>query len=137
MLRYSELLTIDTFEGRLEYLQLDALPGDHTFGVLRKLNQKFYNSPLWKQTRQSIIARDLGYDLAIPGRSIYGRVLVHHLNPIRPQDIYYSVEKVIDPENLITVSFDTHNAIHFGSSIEAPVIFSERTPGDTNLWEKL
>lgn len=135
ILTYNELLEIPTFEERLDYLQLDALPGDMTFGSLRHLNQTFYRSSLWKQVRRAIIARDLGYDLAVPGQMIRGNILVHHLNPITPKDIWLHRECVIDPENLVTVSFDTHNSIHFGAE---PVteVFVERQPSDTQLWRR-
>lgn len=133
VLTYSELLEIPTFEERLQYLQLDAIPGEYTFGPLRDINQKFYASPLWKQVRRAVIARDLGFDLGVPGREIAGRVLVHHINPLTPKDIYYHRDVVVDPENLITVSNDTHLSIHFGFQPIQP-IYEERGPGDTQLW---
>lgn len=133
MLRYSELLELPTFEDRLAYLQLDARPGEQTFGPLRDINQRFYASSVWKRTRAFVIARDLGYDLAIPGQEIHGRVLVHHINPLLPKDIYHSRGVVIDPENLITVSNDTHLSIHYGYRPEHHPI-EDRRPGDTILW---
>lgn len=132
-LTYSELLEIPTFEERVEYLRLDAVPGEQTFGPLRDINQKFYMSSVWRQVRQAVIARDLGYDLAYPGRDIFGRVLVHHLNPLDPKDIYYHRDSVIDPENLITVSHETHLSVHFGYIPEVHISV-ERQPGDTLLW---
>ena len=133
ILTYSELLEIPTFEERIQYLQLDGIPGELTFGPLRDINQKFYSSSLWKQVRQAIIARDLGYDLGVPGREIYGKVLVHHINPLGPKDIYLNRSNIIDPENLITVSNETHLSIHFGyQPIET--IVGDRRPGDTQLW---
>lgn len=133
-LTYSELCAIDSFEERVWYLQLDARPGEQTFGPLRHVNQKFYNSRLWKQVRQAIIARDLGYDLGVPGRAIVGRALVHHINPLEPKDIYYNRPNVIDPENLITVSHDTHLSIHFGADLRQSPTLVHREPGDTQLW---
>jgi hypothetical protein len=133
-LTYSELCEIESFEERLAYLKLDARPGEMTFGPLRDINQKFYNSRLWKQVRQAIIARDLGYDLAYPGREIIGRALVHHINPLEPKDIYHNRPNVIDPENLITVSNPTHLSIHFGAELQKSPTLVHRTPGDTQLW---
>jgi hypothetical protein len=83
-------------------------------------------------TRWSVISRDLGFDLAIPGREILGKVMVHHMNPILPKDLYLGHEEVFDPELLITVSHFTHEAIHFG--VERLDPFIERQPGDTKLW---
>ena len=103
-----------------------------TFGQLRSLNQKFYASRLWKQTREVVIARDLGYDLGIPDRPIFGKVIVHHMNPLRPKDIYHSSEWALDPEFLVTVSHNTHQGIHFGS--QEHELYLERFAGDTKLW---
>lgn len=136
ILTYSELVELQTFEERLEYLRLDSKPGEMTFGPLRDINQKFYNSRLWKQVRQAIIARDLGFDLGVPGYEIFGRALVHHINPLSPKDIYLHRDSVTDPENLITVSNNTHLSIHFGYNHVEPEIV-ERRPGDTRLWEAI
>lgn len=135
-LSYAELIARSTFEERLEYLFLYSTPGDQTFGPLREINQRFYNSSVWKQVRREVIARDLGQDLAIPGRDIFGKVLVHHLNPLRPKDIYYQRENVVDLDNLITVSNSTHLLIHFGREVERRT-HEERRPGDTQLWRPI
>lgn len=133
MRTYSELITIPTFEERLEYLRVNALPGEVTFGVLRKINQKFYSSRLWKRVRAQVIARDLGYDLGVPGYDIYGRVLVHHINPLSPQDVLSNTELTTDLDNLITVSNETHLGIHYGYRPQVPRTV-ERFRGDTKLW---
>lgn len=132
MLTYTDLIMIPTFEDRLEFLRTDGMPSELTFADLRFLNQSFYNSRSWKIVRESVIARDLGFDLAIPGYEISGRVIVHHMNPLIPKDIYFNSEKALDSEFLVTVSNDTHLAIHFGSRI--PANFEDRFSGDTNLW---
>lgn len=131
MRTYTDLITFPTFEGRLAFLRTDGKPSELTFDELRFINQRFYNSRRWKNVRQVVIGRDLGYDLGIPGRDIYGRVLVHHMNPLIPKDLYLNSQIALDPEFLITVSHDTHQAIHFGRSI-ADIM--ERAPGDTKLW---
>lgn len=133
MLTISELITFPTFEERLDYLLLNAKDSQMTFEELRYLNQKFYNSPLWKQIRRQVISRDLGYDLAIPGKEIFGKALVHHMNPIKPKDILYATDRAINPEFLVTVSDETHRAIHYGYVPQPPVVI-ERKPGDTTLW---
>ncbi len=132
ILTYSDLVLLKSFEERLEYLRTDGLPSEITFGALRSLNQRFYTSRIWKQVRAEVIARDLSYDLGIPGRSIFGKVIVHHMNPLRPKDIYHSSELALNSEFLVTVSHGTHQAIHFGSQLPEPEI--ERFPGDTILW---
>ena len=132
MLTYTDLIMIPTFEERIDFLRTDGKPSELIFDKLRFLNQHLYNSKSWKSVRASVIARDLGFDLAIPGREILGRVLVHHMNPLIPKDIYFQMEKVLDPEFLITVSHDTHLAIHFGY-IKADIV-TDRFSGDTKLW---
>lgn len=133
MLTFTELSLLQTYEERLAYLQLDSLPGDMTFGPLREINQKFYRSSFWKQIRQAVIGRDLGFDLGVPGREIFGRVIIHHINPLTPKDIYTCSPALTDLDNLISVSHTTHQAIHFGSNPQ-DLILVERQPGDTNLW---
>lgn len=134
--RYSELSTIPTYEERFKYLQLKGAVGDDTFGYDRYLNQILYNSPEWKRLRNQIIIRDNGRDLGCEGYEIYGRILIHHMNPITVEDIVSRDPIVFDPENLICVSHNTHNAIHYGDEnllIMAPV---ERTKNDTCPWRK-
>ena len=132
--RYSELTTIPTYEERFKYLQLKGAVGNDTFGYDRYLNQILYNSPEWKRLRNQIIIRDNGRDLGCEGYEIYGRILIHHMNPITVDDIVSRDPIVFDPENLICVSHNTHNAIHYGDEnllIMAPV---ERTKNDTCPW---
>jgi hypothetical protein len=132
LLSYSDLILLKTFEERLDYLRTDGLPSEVTFAALRPLNQRFYSSANWKRVRRAVIARDLAYDLAVPGRHITGRVIVHHMNPLRPKDIYYNSELALNPDYLVTVSHDTHQGIHFGYTPPEP--YKERAPGDTRLW---
>lgn len=131
---YSELITIPTFEERFEYLQLKGSVGKDTFGYDRYLNQVLYRSPEWKRLRNQIIIRDGGCDLACDGYDIYGKVLIHHLNPITVDDVLARSRKVFDPDNLVCVSHNTHNAIHYGDAellITGPII---RTKNDTCPW---
>lgn len=131
---YSELITIPTFEERFEYLQLKGSVGKDTFGYDRYLNQVLYRSPEWKRLRNQIIIRDGGCDLACDGYDIYGKVLIHHLNPITVEDVLTRSRKVFDPDNLVCVSHSTHNAIHYGDVdllVTGPII---RTKNDTCPW---
>ena len=131
---YSELVMCNTFEEKFNYLKLNGNVGKETFGFDRYLNQRFYRSYEWKNARKIVIARDNGGDLGDIDRPISGRILVHHMNPISANDLDSGLDFIIDPEYLISVSHNTHNAIHYGdkSLIPAPVL--ERRPGDTKLW---
>lgn len=132
-LKYSEMLNYDTFEDRLAYLRLDGELFEDTFGLERSLNQHFYKTKEWRSARRYVILRDNGFDLGVEDKIIVGKILVHHINPITRHDIVNRTEKLFDPENLISVSHETHQAIHYG--IEIPKFdFVERSPGDTKLW---
>ena len=131
---YSELITIPTFEERFEYLQLKGSVGKDTFGYDRHLNQVLYRSPEWKRLRNQIIIRDCGCDLACEGYDIHSKVLIHHLNPITVEDVLVRSRRVFDPDNLVCVSHNTHNAIHYGGVdllVTGPII---RTKNDTCPW---
>lgn len=114
---YSELIQIPTFEERFEYLKLDGNVGEDTFGFDRWMNQIFYRSPEWKRIRDEVIIRDNGCDLAMPGHEIYGRILIHHMNPISVDDIERRTDLLLNPEYLISTVHRTHNAIHYGDKI--------------------
>lgn len=133
MLTYSDLILLKTFEERMEYLATDSTPSEITFGSLRSLNQAFYNSRLWKRVRDEVISRDVGFDLGVPGYNIVGRIIVHHMNPLVPKDIYNNSKNALDPEFLISVSNETHLGIHFGPR-EVLQFNTERFAGDTKLW---
>lgn len=135
MKTYTELISYPTYAQRLEYLKLENTAFAETFGTERYLNQVFYRSPEWKRVRDYCIVRDNGCDLAIDGIQIYGKILVHHINPITIEDIDSVSSKLFDPENLITVSHETHNQIHYGyTKKEGPGIL-ERVPNDTIPWK--
>ncbi|HET9787096.1 MAG TPA: hypothetical protein VFP47_08185 [Pyrinomonadaceae bacterium] len=131
---YSELIKHSTFEGRFKYLALRGGVGEPTFGYDRWINQAFYHSREWKQIRYHVIARDNGCDLGIPGHEIHERAYVHHMNPLTPDEIFEGSSSIVDPEFLITVTHQTHNAIHYGDERQLPRPLIERRPGDTKLW---
>ena len=135
ILTYRELIRLPTFEDRFQYLKLDGKVGEETFGFDRYFNQKFYRSKEWKDIRNYVIARDQGCDLAIPDREIYGRIYIHHMNPISIKDIRDATEYLLNPNYLISVSKQTHDAIHYGDESillsSSPVV---RIAGDTKLW---
>lgn len=135
MRTYSELVKLKTFLDRYEYLRLDGEIGRKTFGLDRYLNQVFYQrSPEWKHIRREVILRDNGCDLGIDGYEIYDKVLVHHMNPLSKDDILGSTDYLLNPEFLITVSFNTHQAIHYGTKEILKTVLTDRKPGDTCLW---
>ena len=131
---YSGLIAIPKFEDRYSYLRLGGKVGEDTFGHSRYLNQVFYKSREWKNFRDYIIIRDNGCDLASPDRPISGRIYIHHINPITQDDILDRNELILDPENAICVSFDTHQAIHYGDSNLLRLDPIERRPNDTCPW---
>lgn len=133
---YSELIRLNTFEERFNYLKLDGRVGEETFGFDRYLNQIFYTSDEWRSIRDYVITRDKGCDLAMPDREIEGIILVHHMNPISKEDILSRNKIILDPEFLICTIKNTHDAIHYGDEdllIIGPV---ERRPNDTCPWKK-
>lgn len=134
---YSELCTFHTFEERFRYLQLsDGSVGTDTFGFDRYLNQQFYKTREWKRLRDQLILRDNGCDLGVEGYDIYGRIIIHHLNPITKDDILGQTEYLLNPEYLICTTHNTHNAIHYGDEsllITAPIV---RSKNDTCPWKR-
>lgn len=134
---YSELIALPTFEERYRYLRLTGRVGEDTFGFDRYLNQTFYRSAEWKRIRDYVIVRDNGCDLGMEDRMIPGRILIHHMNPITEKDILYRTDAIMDPEFLICVSHNTHNAIHYGDEglliASCPIV---RTKNDTCPWKR-
>lgn len=135
---YSELIKLETFEERFSYLSLSGTVGETTFGGHRYLNQILYQTDEWKATRREVIYRDGDRDevndLAIKGHPIYGSIYIHHINPITIDDILERRPCVFDLENLISTSFKTHNAIHYGTAGLIPRGAAKRTKNDTCPW---
>ena len=132
---YSELTQLPTFKERLDYLKLDGIVGEETFGIARWLNQKFYHSYEWRKFRNEIIARDNGTDLGVEGHDIPGQVIIHHLNPITYDDILERHPCVLDPENAISVSANTHRAIHYSDDELLTLGPAVRQPNDMCPWK--
>lgn len=138
---YSELITIPTFIERYRYLRLDGRVGEATFGFDRYLNQLFYTSDEWKAIRDYVIIRDTGHnekcqDLGMEGHDIYGRILIHHMNPITKDDILKRTKYLLDPEYLISTIKNTHDAIHYGDESLLITTPPERTRNDTCPWRR-
>lgn len=134
--RYTDVARIPTFVERFEYLKLHGKVGVETFGWNRYLNQTLYKSKEWHDFRNRIIIRDNGCDLAHPDRPIlYDRIYIHHLNPLSLEEVEERSPVIFDPENVICVTFDTHQAIHFSDAhilAKDPIV---RRPNDTCPWK--
>lgn len=131
---YDELINIDSFEDRFEYLKIPGKVGAETFGFDRWLNQIFYKTKEWKRIRDEVIVRDMGCDLACKDYPIGGKIIIHHMNPICMDDIVNRSDILLNPNFLICTSHNTHNAIHYGDQNLLPKKPIERRPGDTKLW---
>lgn len=135
--RYSELKKLRTFKERFDYLKLNGSVGVETFGFDRELNQMLYQrNPRWKSARDKVIIRDGGCDLGSEDREIYGKIIVHHMNPITEEDIINNEDYIFDPEYLICTSILTHNAIHYSDESILPQDPIERSPNDTCPWKR-
>lgn len=133
---YSELILIPSFIERFRYLKLGGKVGEETFGYDRYLNQVLYRSDEWKRFRREIILRDNGCDLGHWDYEITGRILVHHIDPITVEDVLRRDPKIFEPENVITLSHNTHNAIHYGDESLLITDFVERRPNDMCPWKR-
>ena len=131
---YSELITLPTFKERYEYLRLGGRVGEDTFGFDRYLNQAFYKSEEWRSIRDHVITRDNGCDLGMEGHEIFGRILIHHMNPIRKEDIINRSDILLNPEYLICTIKNTHDAIHYGDESLLVIAPVERRKNDTCPW---
>lgn len=130
-LSYKKLITFDNFGDRLNFLSLM----NRGYKSPREISNAFYKSRIWREMRDYIIARDLGYDLGIKDVEIEGSPLVHHMIPLLEEDILEWREDIIlNPDLLITTSYNTHNIIHYGFSRVQSMNYVERLPGDTKLW---
>lgn len=133
---YSELVSIPSYLGRYHYLRIKGAVGAETFGYDRYLNQILYRSSEWRRFRRGIILRDNGMDMAFDGYEIFTRLIVHHIDPITVDDVLNRDPKVFNPENVVCVAFQTHQAIHYGDESLLPILPPERTPNDTCPWKR-
>ena len=153
MRSYHELMEIPKFEDRVKYLMLDGAVGVDTFGFDRYLNQMFYRDGAWKRIRRDVILRDNGCDLGCEDRPILGfidrvdrdqsgqkknvyktLIIVHHIIPMTKEDILSRNEMLLNPDNLICCSPETHRLIHYGAEADICTGPAERRPFDTCPW---
>ena len=136
MKTYSKMIELPSFDERFKYLKIGGSIGAQTFGKNRYLNQILYNSSEWRSFRHQVIIRDNGCDLGDPDRPITGtKILIHHIEPLTVEDVVNRDSKIFDLENVVCVSFDTHQAIHYGDDKylnRTKVV--ERKPNDTCPW---
>ena len=134
---YSKLITLSSFEDRFNYLKLNGSVGFETFGSSRFLNQDLYRGKIWRDFRNHIIVRDRGLDLAHRDHPIGDGdpIYIHHINPLTVEELMDDFDKAIDEQNVISCSFDTHQAIHYGSKeyIQSFEVV-ERYKNDTCPW---
>lgn len=133
---YSELILLDTFEARYQYLRLNGKVGEETFGFDRFMNQMFYRTIGWRSLRDRIIVRDNGCDLAMEGYEILGKIMIHHMNPISLSDIQRNSEFLMNPDYLISTVLSTHNAIHYGDESLLIQVPAKRSKNDTCPWRQ-
>lgn len=133
---YLELLTFPTFEERFQYLKLDGVVCHETFGRYRYLNQALYLSDRWRQFRRRILLRDYGHDLACEDHDIFSHPIIHHINPICVEDLLSDNPCVFDPNNVVTVSERTHQALHYGDRKILELAMAERKENDMCPWRR-
>lgn len=132
---YHEMIILPSFEERYNYLKITGAVGEATFGSHRYLNQLLYKMPEWRHVRNDVILRDNGCDLAHSDFELTEQpAYIHHINPITIDDILGRKPCVFDLDNLVTTSFRTHQAIHYGSADQLPKLPIERRTNDTCPW---
>lgn len=141
MKSYNELLQYSTFEDRFDYLKINNYIGMSTFGFSRYINQQLYKSREWLMIKNKVILRDNACDMGLQEYPLYGKrnVVVHHINSITIEMIQQGHEYLFSLENLICVSFNTHNEIHFGringNDLKNRTSLIERFQNDTIPWK--
>ena len=137
MRSYTDLCELSTLQERFDYLKLNGQVGEELFGYARYLNQEFYHGDEWYDVREQVIIRDQGYDLGLPGWKIVGHIYVHHMNPITLEQLRNRDPVLLDPEYLISCSYNTHQAITWGNAQLLPQPIVVRRPGDTCPWKQI
>lgn len=133
---YSEMCSFSTFIERFNYLKLNGKVGIETFGFDRYLNQVLYCSQEWKRFRRQVIIRDNGCIFGLDGYDINGRLIVHHINPITLEQIEQRDPMIFSMENVVCVTHNVHEAIHYGDESLIPTDPIIRKPNDTCLWKE-
>lgn len=132
---YYEMCSFSTFIERFNYLKLNGKVGIETFGFDRYLNQVLYCSQEWKRFRRQVIIRDNGCIFGLDGYNINGRLIVHHINPITLEQIEQRDPMIFSMENVVCVTHNVHEAIHYGDESLIPTDPIIRKPNDTCPWK--
>ena len=128
---YKQLLKYDDYDLRLKYLMLNdkSFYKKDSFLIARRF---FYKTYRWRKVREQILMRDNGCDLGINSLPITGKIFIHHIEPVSIDDINNDNPIIYDENNLICVSLQTHNLIHYGLKNNE---YEERKPDDTTIWK--
>lgn len=129
------MCSFSTFIERFNYLKLNGKVGIETFGFDRYLNQVLYCSQEWKRFRRQVIVRDNGCVFGLDGYDINGRLIVHHINPITLEQIEQRDPMIFSMENVVCVTHNVHEAIHYGDESLIPTDPIIRKPNDTCPWK--
>ena len=129
------MCSFSTFIERFNYLKLNGKVGIETFGFDRYLNQVLYCSQEWKRFRRQVIIRDNGCIFGLDGYNINGRLIVHHINPITLEQIEQRDPMIFSMENVVCVTHNVHEAIHYGDESLIPTDPIIRKPNDTCQWK--
>ena len=113
--------------------------GSISFGVDRGVYQRFLKSKEWLDFRKHIARRDNACDLGCEDHPILeSRILrIHHLNPIDIDAFLKDPSVLMDPNNTITTTENTHRAIHYGNIEMLPRDPIVRYSGDTCPWKNI
>ena len=133
-INYTMLMQIPTFEERVKALFLHGKVGELS-GSDRIFMQDFYHSREWKEFRKKVIVRDAGCDLAMEGFEIFKGIIIHHINPISYRDLLDRNPSIFDLDNVVCVSHNTHEAIHYGDESLLSMLPVERIANDTIPWK--
>lgn len=134
MKSYHELIQLDTYYERLQYLKVRGKAGVNNADVDRFFAEAFYRSAQWKKVRRDVLLRDHFCDLGISMLNIPCGAIIHHINILTMDDIVNgNNDKLFGYDNLITTSLLTHNQIHYGIETMIP---EERHRDDHILWKK-
>ena len=78
----------------------------------------------------------MGCDLGCEGHEIYKGAIIHHINPLTIDDVINRSPKIFDSENVITVTHNTHLAIHYSDESILLTAPKERKKNDTCPWRQ-
>lgn len=136
---YKELIQFETFDERYNYCKLSQAVGSISFGVDRWVYQRFLKSKEWLDFRKYIARRDNACDLGCEDHPILERRIlrIHHLNPIDIDAFLKDPSVLMDPNNTITTTENTHRAIHYGNIEMLPRDPIVRYSGDTCPWKNI